>query len=320
MNTRNQKKLLKYALTLLAIFAVIKITDYYLYTQALNNPITQDKEKTEIILIKKGSSAKKIAEILEEKKLIKKARYFKRYIKNIEAEKKLLPGRFELKNSLTIPEITEILADPKKAGSFITIPEGKDTAWIDDELANMNLIKKGEFLKVAKNFEGYLFPDTYFLDTGNFTPESLIKMMRKNFQKKIAQEKIAPEKLNKIIIIASLLEKEVKTKKDLGIVSGIIWKRLENGWFLNIDATLLYGKKTNIITKNDLEESSPYNTYKNKGLPPSPIGNPGIKTIRAAANPENSPYWFYLTKPETGEVVYAKTNDEQNSNRAKYLK
>lgn len=320
MNTGNQKKLLRYALALLAIFAIIEITNYYLYTQALNNPIIRDKEETEIILIKKGSSAEKIGELLEEKNLIKKARYFKRYIKNIGAEKKLLPGRFELKNSLTIPKITDILMDPKKAGSFITIPEGKDTAWIDDELANMNLIKKGKFLKIAKNFEGYLFPDTYFLDAGNFTPESLIKIMRENFQKKIAQEKIPPEKLGQIIIIASLLEKEVKTEKDLGIVSEIIWKRLENGWFLNIDATLLYGKKTNAITKKDLEELSPYNTYKNKGLPPGPIGNPGIKTIRAAANPKNSPYWFYLTKPETGEVIYARTNDEQNSNRQKYLK
>ena len=122
-----------------------------------------------------------------------------------------------------------------------------------------------------------------------------------------------------VVNMASIVEKEVKTEKDLPIVAGILFKRLDENWFIGADATLLYLKNDRTITNADLSANSPYNTRNHLGLPPGPIGNPGLATLKAAAFPEASPYYYYLTKPGTGEVVYAKTNDEHNLNKASYL-
>ena len=121
------------------------------------------------------------------------------------------------------------------------------------------------------------------------------------------------------MIVASLIEKEVILEKDKALVSGIIYKRLQNGWTLGIDAALLYEKDNNKITYEDLNSNSPYNLRKIKGLPPTPICNPSLSSIQAALNPKKSAYWFYLTKPITNEVVYSKTNDEHNLNKRKFL-
>jgi UPF0755 protein len=119
--------------------------------------------------------------------------------------------------------------------------------------------------------------------------------------------------------MASIVEKEVNTATDRPIVAGILWKRLDSHWQLGADATLLYLKNDNTINYQDLQENSPYNTRKNQGLPPGPICNPGLKSIEAALNPQSSAYFYYLTDPASGSVVYAATNDEQNANKAKYL-
>jgi UPF0755 protein len=119
--------------------------------------------------------------------------------------------------------------------------------------------------------------------------------------------------------MASMVEKEVRTAKDLPIVAGILWKRLDSNWFIGADASLLYLKDDRSIDFKDLQQDSPYNLRNHQGLPPGPIDNPGLKSIMAAMYPEESPYYYYLTKPGTGEVVYAITNDEHNANKAKYL-
>ena len=104
------------------------------------------------------------------------------------------------------------------------------------------------------------------------------------------------------------------------MVADILWRRVDNGWMLGVDATLLYEKDNLKITSRDLEDDSPYNTRKHKGLPPTPIANPGLASIEAALYPKSNRYWFYLTKPESGEAVYAYSNEEHNENRARYLR
>lgn len=125
--------------------------------------------------------------------------------------------------------------------------------------------------------------------------------------------------LHEVITMASIVEMEVRTTDDRPIVAGILWKRLDSGWMIGADATLLYLKEDRSIDYQDLQEESPYNTRKNAGLPPGPIGNPGIKAILATLTPEESPYFFYLTTLDTGEVIYAVTNEEHNANKVKYL-
>lgn len=333
---------------LLAIIAII-IGLYLIWSNVhYNYYLTHavDPKSTENIsfLIKSGENAKTVARHLREKDLILSENTFNKYVKKQNLDERIVRGRFKLQKSLTIPEIAKIITDPSKAELILTVTEGEKIKDIDEKLVSLGLIIKGDFATAVKNFnnyqsyefldkktlsklelplEGYLFPDTYFLDP-SFKSEELIAKMLSNFQKKYEEnlkDKIKNgQNLHEIITVASLLEKEVKTEKDYPIVAGIIWKRHEEGWFLNIDATLLYLKNDIVITQSDLEIDSPYNTYKRKGLPPGPIGNPGLKTILSTISPQESPYYFYLTKPKTGEVVYAKTNDEHNLNRSKYLR
>lgn len=121
--------------------------------------------------------------------------------------------------------------------------------------------------------------------------------------------------------MASLVEKEVKTLEDKKLVSGVLWKRLENGMPLQVDATISYitGKKNAKILIADTQIDSPYNTYKYRGLPLGPISNPGLDSIVAALYPQESSYWYYLSTPE-GQTIFSRTLDEHNQARAKYLK
>ncbi|MDP3963476.1 MAG: endolytic transglycosylase MltG [bacterium] len=124
-----------------------------------------------------------------------------------------------------------------------------------------------------------------------------------------------------IVILASIIEKEVRTQDDMKTVSGILWNRLKIDMPLQVDASIVYvtGKKTGEVTYDDLQINSPYNTYRNRGLPPAPIANPGLNAIMAAIYPTETDYLYYLSKP-TGETVFSRTLQEHNAAKEKYLK
>jgi UPF0755 protein len=158
------------------------------------------------------------------------------------------------------------------------------------------------------------------------TAEEIIKKMLENFEKKMTPELLQDIKkqgrtLRDIIIMASILEKEVQTEKDMRLIADILWRRLEINWALEVDSTLNYilDDKKPALTNKDLLIDSPYNTYKYTGLPPSPISNPGLAAIRAAIYREPNNFWFYLSKPD-GETVFSVNFEEQVGNKGKYLK
>jgi UPF0755 protein len=124
-----------------------------------------------------------------------------------------------------------------------------------------------------------------------------------------------------IITMASMIEKEVKTTEDKKIVSGILWKRMVSGMRLQVDATLLYaqGKETSKTYIKDTQFTSPYNTYRNDGLPLGPISNPGMDSILAAIYPTKTAYYYYLSTTE-GKTIFSKTLEEHSYNKNKYLK
>lgn len=280
-----------------------------IYWQAFSPP-SKTSENAVFIKISAGQTLKTTAEDLKNKNLIRSTTAFNLYAKFLGVEEKIQPGRYGFKEGIGIKEILNTITNTELTEINVTVPEGFSVREIDKRLTEMGLIFKEEFESAALMYEGYLFPDTYSVYKYNFSPDALVKKMRDNFLKKITPDLLAEIKkqkreLKEIITMASILEKEIKTEKDMAVVAGILLKRLDNDWPLQADATLLYGK--------DL-----YDTYKNRGLPPTPIGNPGIKTIRAAIFPEKSDYWFYLTDKE-GNVHYAKSNEEQNENRKKYL-
>lgn len=292
--------------------------------------------------IKKGETSKEIGKKLEEKNIIKSANSFYIHTKINQLGETILAGRFVLNRSMTVPEIIQTISDPAQAEFVITIQEGLTVKDIDAKLVDLGLTNKGEFIEATKNFkdwqvysfldqetlsklsiplEGYIYPDTYFLDPENFDPNELIYKALDNFEQKFSphQEKIKKHSYNEIVTMASIIENEVFGEADRKKVSGIFWKRLESNWTIGADATLLYISDDRKITAEDLNIDSPYNTRKNLGLPPGPISNPSIESIEAAMYPEESEYWFYLTTLDTGKVIYSKSNEEHNANRAKYL-
>lgn len=187
--------------------------------------------------------------------------------------------------------------------AVVTIPEGFNLNQIADtassKLANFNKIN---FLLETKGLEGYLFPDTYFF-LRNANEKDVIKSMNDNFERKIiplTPEIISSGKTEKEIVeMASIIEREAKGDADRGIISGILWKRIKIGIPLQVDSVP--------------------DTYKTKGLPENPIGNPGQKAIEVAINPQSSPYLYYLHDKD-GNVHYATTFAEHLKNIQKYLR
>jgi UPF0755 protein len=206
----------------------------------------------------------------------------------------------------------------------VTIPEGTNIYEMNQILSKkFNLFNSVRFLELAKDKEGYLFPDTYFF-LPTVQPTDVIDLMSKTYQQKIAalQDEIAtsshPEK--DIITMASILEGEAKTETDRKLVAGILWRRLAIGIALQVDSSFKYvnGKTSGELTTADLKINSPYNTYRFAGLPPTPISNPGLDSIKAALEPTSSDYLYFLSDKE-GNIHYAKTLQEQIANKRKYL-
>lgn len=206
----------------------------------------------------------------------------------------------------------------------VTLPEGSSLAQMAVTLQKaLPHFAAAKFLAAAKGKEGYLFPDTYsFL--ANESETEVVKRLSDNFQKKIAllekDLKTFKRSFAQVIVMASLVEEEARTSETRRKVAGILWKRLDAGMALQVDAVFpyIFGDKSFDLTDGDLFVDSPYNTYKYKGLPPTPITNPGIEAIRDTLAPVATPYWFYLSDKE-GMMHYARTHDEHLLNRARYL-
>jgi UPF0755 protein len=298
-------------------------------------------KKTVIFKIEKGEGNGQVAKNLEHEKIVSGQWYFYYYLRSHGMLNKILPGEYELSGSLTIPEIAQTITTKKEKFVKVTFPEGWDSKKMAARLTENNL-PGDEFLKLVNDpgdlkkrydylnnnnvttLEGFLFPDTYF-----FKPETeaknIVGRMLDTFDEKINSAGLRGNladkniKIKDAVIMASVLEGEVKSEADRKIVSGIFWKRIDAGMPLQSCATLAYilGKNKDQYTLADTQVKSPYNTYTNKGLPPGPINNPGIITLSAAANPQDSPYLFFLTDPKTGETIFSKTAEEHSQNKAR---
>ncbi len=180
--------------------------------------------------------------------------------------------------------------------------------------------------RYGSRLEGYLFPETYYIDVADYQPKFFLERLLGTFRKRIVtsysdEAKKKGTSLRDLVTMASLLEEESRAAEERPIVSGILWKRLRSNVALGVDASLRYelGKVSDALTRTDLESVSSYNTRHHRGLPPSPIANAGESAFQAALRPEKSDYWYYLHGSD-GRIHYAVTNDEHNANRAKYLR
>ncbi|MBP9771533.1 MAG: endolytic transglycosylase MltG [Candidatus Pacebacteria bacterium] len=207
----------------------------------------------------------------------------------------------------------------------VLIPEGSSSKEMGELLAaRLPLVTADVFTSMARQYEGYLFPDTYFfLPTA--TSGDAIALMQDTFLEKttaLSSEKLPPgaTSWSDVVTMASILEEEARGLEDKQIVAGILWKRIRNDRALQVDAPFyyLFGKASHELTGEELDYDSPYNTYLYRGLPPTPISSPGLESIEAALTPIETKYWFYLTGTD-GSMYYAETFDEHLENKRRYL-
>jgi len=302
----------------------------YLYYKEGTLPVNPHDKTTKIFVIRPGEDIRTIVRNLHQAKLIRNPIVFFLLLKKMGIEKKIQAGDFRLSPSMDAQTIAKTLTHGT-LDVWITVIEGLRKEEIAHLIAKNLDIPEIEFTKQAK--EGYLFPDTYLFPK-NADVATVIDIFTKNFNQKFtpALAEKAKQRLNlekeEVLILASLVEREAKYEDDRVKVASILIKRLKNNWPLQVDATIQYAlgyqpkekswwKKN--LTKEDLNIESPYNTYKNAGLPPTPICNPGLASIKAVVEADpNIEYWFYLSD-KTGRMHYAKTLEEHNRNIEKYL-
>ena len=301
-------------------------------------------EKQVVIFeVKKGDGNGLIAANLENRKLISSKLYFYYYIYTNHFLNKIMPGSYMLSGNLTIPEIVHAITNPEAQAVKITFPEGL-TAQNMATLLDKNGFDGDGFLQLANNvpesfrkqyafladtkatsLEGYLFPDTYFFKK-ELTAESIARKMLDNFENRmddsiLTEIKNQNKSLNDVMILASIVEKEVPTVADMKIVAGIFENRLSINMPLQSDATLSYilNDTVDSHTIDQTKMISPYNTYNNKGLPPGPIANPGMQAILAVVYPQKSDYSYFLTAGTGADkkTYYAKTYEEHLTNKHK---
>lgn len=279
------------------------------------------------VTIERGSSLIAMSAKLKALHIIRSETLFQAFAILFSGDRSLPAGTYAFEERVPVYEVAWRIANGEYGISRkkITIPEGatvRDIGLIAEKM--LIGFDRTKFSELAEDKEGYLFPDTYYFFS-DVTPEELISVMEKNFSARIAPivDSIAASKrpLKDLIVMASLLELEANKSEDRRIVSGILWKRLDEGMRLQVDAPFFYlrqGSAEREVTREDLAVDSPYNTYRNDGLPPGPIGNPGLDAIIAALRPEPSAYWYYLYDA-SGTIHYARTFAEHKANKERYL-
>ncbi|MSU45013.1 MAG: endolytic transglycosylase MltG [Candidatus Zambryskibacteria bacterium] len=278
----------------------------------------------EVIAVDNGNSLQEITDTLYSKKIIRSPFLFRTHVILLGGEKGVLAGDYILDKREGPARLAYRLVKGKYhlESKKITIPEGWNIFQIGDYLEKTLLrFNKKEFMTLAKDSEGYLFPDTYFISPVS-TPQGVIDRMKKNFNEKMSLINLSTStrSLKDIIIMASILEVEARTTESRKTIAGILWKRLSIGMALQVDSTFLYinGKNTYELTLEDLKIDSLYNTYKYPGLPRGPIGNPGLDSILAAINPINTKYLYFLSS-KSGGMYYGTTFEQHKRNKELYL-
>jgi len=323
------------------LMGVVFFWYFYNLTPVNNNNVITLKFRT-----RPEEGIREIGSFLSTKGIIRSISVFKTYAVFSGKFSKIKPGIYSVSSSESIPQILEKLTSKPKSVILKIVP-GSTINDIDRELFNKSLILKGEllnfdfkksaylkkkypFILPLDSLEGLFYPDTYHLQD-DFSVEKIVDKVLDNFNNKVLL-KIESRESNdwyKNLIIASIVEKEVKKFKDKRLVAGILFKRLKLGMLLQTDATLVYEKcgrrfytcprdKLN-LSKKDFLKDSPYNTYKNAGIPPTPICNPSGESLQAVYSFLPSSYLYYLT-PSSSSVLYSKTLSEHNYKRQLYLK
>jgi len=279
-----------------------------------------------LIHVEEDASVGAIAVSLQEERVIRSSFFFRGWMKITGADREVHAGTYYFPKPLTLFGVAERIATGERGidSVRVTLTEGM-TSWEMGETLAAALPDFSEetFVELARPYEGYLFPDTYFIDPGT-SPEQVVERLRETFSQKTEALQADIEGrglfLNEVVTMASLIEKEADTPEDRRLVSGILWNRIESDMPLQVDAVFGYilSRSGYAPTGEDLELESPYNTYANRGLPPGPIANPGLDSLDAALYPGDTNFFYYLTGRD-GKMYYATTFEAHKENRELYL-
>ncbi|HJV44254.1 MAG TPA: endolytic transglycosylase MltG [Bacillota bacterium] len=330
------KKKYKLLLVLLLLIGVLGIGGYSFYHQELKPPPTGGEI---VVDIPKGSSLKKIASLLKENDLIRNRDIFLIHVGKLGIGGKLQAGQYQFTQGDSIDRILDrmVKGEIYDPSIQVTIPEGYTVKQIADLLSEKGLVQKDEFLKevnegsfdydfvnqipkdkkIPYRLEGYLFPKKYEFDPGT-TAHAVIDRMLSQFKEEMDPDWLPSMQkegmsLHEAVTLASIVEREVAVDKERPMVAQVYFNRIGKDINLQADATVQYalGKTKDILSFKDLEVDSPYNTYKNKGLPPGPIASPGKKSLEAVVSPQPNNFLFYVTKKDgSGEHYFSETYQE----------
>lgn len=281
----------------------------------------------ELVIVPEDASSVAIGSALKEAHAVNSSFLFQVLTRVTGQHRTLESGMYVFDRPMGLAEVAWRISHGRHGISAVrvTLTEGMT---VDDMARTLDAAVAGfdtdTFRSLASTSEGYLFPDTYFIYPGT-TADKVFLQLRERFDERIATlaggiEEFG-EPLGDIVTMASILEREAQSKEDMQMVAGILWKRLADDMPLQVDAAFGYARGRNgyTPTAEDLDSDSPYNTYRNKGLPPTPIANPGMNALEAAITPADNPYYYYLTGND-GRMYYARTFEGHKDNKAKYLK
>lgn len=334
-NNLNKKK--KWLIPIIIIIVVL-IVIFSVY-QSMTSAVILDEAV--IVTIEEGTGTSSIADTLKEAGIIKNTAGFKAYVKKEGIANKLRAGKYEFSGRITLADVCrQLLSNNNLSDTKVTIPEGLTIQQTAAKFAAACDITVEDFLNYAQTadfsyvylppagtenrLEGFLFPETYFVSE-NSTAEDIVDMLIAQFdsiwteeyaQRTAAMDLSAPE----LITMASLVEKEAVIEADRPTIAGVFYNRLKLNMPLQSCASIQYllGEPKERLLYSDLAIESPYNTYKNTGLPPGPIASPGLSSIKAALYPEDTDYIYFVAKPDKSHH-FSKTLAEHNAAKAKYL-
>ncbi|MDV2883580.1 endolytic transglycosylase MltG [Alkalihalophilus pseudofirmus] len=345
------RKIVFYSVIGLAAMALIAIISGYFYFSNALGPVDSGEGETVEVTIPIGSSSTQIGQILEEEGLINNGTIFRYYVR-YKNESGFQAGTYALSTSMTMDEMIQELKEGRvieEPELIFTIPEGR---WLEDVavmIANetghdaeevMSVLNDEEYLEELINrfsmltddilqedirypLEGYLFPARYDFLEAEPSIQTVIEAMLSRTQEIIDQNMAAIEEsdysVHEILALASIIEREAQTSEDRYKIAGVLHNRLDDGMRLEVDPTVAYaiGEHRYMTTFADLEVQSPYNTYRNTGIPIGPIANPGEDAIKAAINPEDTNYLFFYAR-YNGEVIYNETYEAHNRTHQQY--
>ncbi|MDP9005970.1 MAG: endolytic transglycosylase MltG [Actinomycetota bacterium] len=323
------------ALAMAAVLAVVAVAATWLWLRGKIDPGGPPGDEV-AVTVPEGATTSDIAELLAAEGIVSDARIFRYYVQ-LNGGASFQAGDYSLRRNSAMGEVVATLDDgPEIAFDQLTVPEGLTLEEVAERVEEVERLSSERFLELAESgstrsryqpsgvdsLEGLLFPDTYRIDETE-DEEALLSRMVQLFDSvatEVGYDRAdLPGGLSpyETIVVASLIESEAKVPEDRGKISRVIHNRLENGMLLQIDATVIYARggqprEGGRVLFRDLEVDSPYNTYKNAGLPPTPIALPGRAALEAAMNPVPGEWLYYVKYEKNGAHAFSVTGAEHN--------